>query len=65
MLKSTKYVTNLLGYVKDKKLEGVRSRFTRQRKIVNKLDPEFLKEVNKKAGSREETIINGKSVDNG
>ena len=58
MLKSAKYVTDLIGYVEDGKLEEIRSRFTKKRKIVNKLDPEFLKEVNQKAESREQVIIN-------
>jgi len=57
MLKSSKYVTDLLGHVGEGKLEEVRSRFTKKRKIVNKLDPEFLKEINKKARSREQVII--------
>ena len=59
MLKSTRYVTDLLAYVEEGKLELVRSKFTKKRKeIVDKLNPKFLKEVNKKARSREQVIIN-------
>jgi len=60
MLKSSKYVTDLLGHVEEEKLEEVRSKFTKKRrKTIDKLVPEFLKEVNKKARSREEIIIKG------
>jgi len=58
MLKSSKYVTDLLGHVEEEKLEEIRSKFTKKRRKIDKLVPEFLKEVNKKARSREEIIIN-------
>lgn len=57
MLKSAKYVTDLMSYVSEEKLEEIRSKFTKKRKIVNKLDPEFLREINKEAKSREQVII--------